>query len=284
MLFWAGNWVIGRALREAFDPASLNFWRWALTALLLAPFALPALRGNAAVLRRSAGVIVLLALTGVALFHSLVYLGLRSTTTVNGVLLNSSLPLVILACSWLMERERANLRQVGGMLLSIAGILVILSRGDAAQLARLEAHPGDLWILLAMPMWGVYSVLLKRRPPELGGVALVFVMAVAGALLLAPAFALEAWRRPPALPGAAEAAAVLYVALFASVLAYLCWNRGVAVVGANAAGFTVHLLPVFATLLAMAFLGEQFSAFHAVGFATILAGVILASRASGSAR
>lgn len=280
MLFWAGNWVLGRALRDAFDPVALNFWRWAIAVAVLAPLALPALRGRGAVLRRHAGLIALLGLTGVALFHCLIYLGLRTTTTVNGVLLNSSGPLFILLCAWVMEREKANLRQVGGMLLSVLGILVILSRGELTHLARLEASLGDLWILLAMPVWGVYSVLLRHRPAGLDGVVLLFVIALTGVLLLAPAYAVEAWLRPPRWPSAGEAAGVLYVGLFASVASYLCWNRGVAVVGAAAAGFTLHLLPVLGTLLAIAFLGETFRAFHAAGIAIILAGVVLATRAT----
>jgi drug/metabolite transporter (DMT)-like permease len=280
MLFWAGNWVIGRALRDAFDPVALNFWRWAIAVAVLAPFALPQLRGQGAVLRRHAGLIALLGLTGMALFHCLVYQGLHTTTSVNGVLLNSSGPLFILLCAWVMEREQANLRQVGGMLLSIAGILVILSRGDPGQLARLELRMGDLWILLAMPVWGVYSVLLRHRPPELGGVTLLFVTALAGVSLLAPVYAVDVWLHPPQPPTAAAAAGVLYVGLFASVASYLCWNRGVAVVGANAAGFMLHVLPVFGTLLAIAFLDESFRAFHAAGIAVILAGVVLATRAT----
>jgi drug/metabolite transporter (DMT)-like permease len=282
MLFWAGNWVIGRALRDAFDPVALNFWRWAIAVAVLAPFALPQLRGQGALLRRHWRLLAQLGLTGMVLFHCLVYLGLRSTTSVNGVLLNSSGPLFILLCAWVMEGERANLRQVGGMLLSAIGILVILARGDAGQLARLELQIGDLWVLLAMPVWGVYSVLLRHRPPELGGVTLLFVTALAGLLLLAPAYALGLWWHPPSWPAPADAAGVLYVGLFASVASYLCWNRGVAVVGANAAGFTLHLLPVFGTLLAIAFLGESFQAFHAAGIVVIVAGVALATRATRS--
>jgi drug/metabolite transporter (DMT)-like permease len=278
-LFWGGNWVIGRALRDAIEPVTLNFWRWVIAALILAPFAWPALAANRAAIRRSAGLLVLLALTGVALFQTLIYVGLKTTTTVNAILLNSSSPLFMLLCSWAIERERANGRQIAGMLISLAGILVILSRGEPRSLLQLEFHAGDAWILLAMPIFGIYSVLLKRRPPELGGVVFLFLISVAGVMLLAPAFALEALHAPPRWPTAGEAAAVLYVAAAASVGAFICWNRGVAVVGANAAGFTLHLLPAFGTLLAMVFLGESFHGFHAAGVATILAGVIVATRA-----
>ena len=179
-LLWSGNWIAGRALRDAFDPITLNFWRWAIATLVLAPFALPALRGQGALLRRHAGILLILALTGVALFQSLVYLGLRSTTAVNAVLINSSIPLFILLCSWVIERERASPRQIAGMLVSLAGILVILSRGDPGALLELELHAGDGWILLAMPVWGIYSVLLKRRPPSSAACAFLFVISLAG--------------------------------------------------------------------------------------------------------
>ena len=277
-LLWAGNWVTGRALRDAFDPVTLNFWRWLLATAVLAPLALPGLRGKWPLVRRHAGILLLLSLTGVAVFHSLVYLGLRTTTTVNAVLLNSSIPLFILLCSWILEREHASARQVAGMLVSLAGILTILSRGAPASLLHLELHAGDAWILLAMPFWGVYSVLLRRRPAALGGLEFLFVISAAGVLMLAPAAAAIQLQAPRPAPGEAAVLGVVYVALGASVLAYICWNRGVAVVGANVAGFTVHLLPAFGTLLAILLLGESFATFHAIGIAIILAGVVLATR------
>lgn len=274
---WAGNWVAGRALRDAYDPLTLNFGRWLVAAAVLAPFALPALAGLWPVVRRRLGLLLLLAFTGVALFQGLVYLGLRTTTAVNGLLINSSLPLFMILCSWAIEGERTSARQVAGMLVSLAGILVIVSHGQLANLLALQVRPGDAWILLAMPVWGIYSVLLKRRPPELGGVAFLFVLTILGLLMLAPLIALEALRAPPHAPTLPQAAGVLYMGIAASVVAFICWNKGVAVVGANMAGFTLHLLPAFGTVLAILFLGESFGLHHAAGIATILAGVILAT-------
>ena len=279
-LLWAGNWVTGRALRDSFEPVALNFWRWLLASLMLAPFVLPGLIARRGVLRRHLGLLALLALVGVALFQSLVYLGLRTTTAGNAVLLNSSAPLFMLLCSWAIEREAATRGQIAGMLVSLAGIFVILLRGEFDRLLQFQIHAGDGWILLAMLLWGIYSVLLKRRPAELGGAAFLFVISAGGVLMLAPAFVLEARYLPPAWPTLPEAAGVLYIAFAASVCAFVFWNRGVAVVGANAAGFTLHLLPLFGTALAMIFLGESFQPYHAAGFAMILAGVILATRAT----
>jgi drug/metabolite transporter (DMT)-like permease len=277
-LFWAGNWVLGRALRDAFGPISLNFWRWVIAAVVLLPFALPQLAGKGPLLRRHAGLLAALALTGVVLFQSLVYLGLRSTTAVNAVLLNCTGPLFIMLCSWVLERERATAGQVAGMLISFVGVAVILSRGQLSELLRLGFRSGDAWILLAMPMWGVYSVLLRRWPRELGGTGFLFVLAAAGLPVLLAGAAAESFAAPAGAVTPAALAGLVYVGLFASVGAFICWNRGVAAVGANAAGFSLPLLPAFGTVLAILFLGEEVRPFHGIGIATILIGVLVATR------
>ena len=276
-LMWSGNWILGRALRESFDPVALNFWRWLVALAILAPFAARAAWQKRAVVRRHAGLLVFLALAGVVAFQGLVYLGLESTTAINAVLINASAPVFIVLCSWVVDRERAGWRQIAGMLVSFLGVLVIVCQGEAARLLQLEIHRGDAWILLAMPIWGIYSVLVRRVPPELRGGALTFVLAAIGVSILLPLYFASAPRGPLRWPTETEAGAVLYVAVAASVLAFICWNRGVAVVGANAAGFTLPLLPAFGTVLAILGLGESFHAFHAAGFATILAGVLLAT-------
>lgn len=269
--------MIGRAVREAMDPISLNFGRWAVAVLVLMPFGLKALAGKGDIIRRDAGMLALLALLSVPLFQTFVYQGLRSTTAINAVLLNSSGPLFTLACSWLLERERATPRQIAGMLISLAGILVIMARGELASLLHIGIHGGDAWILAAMPLWGLYTVLLKRRPPELSGVGFLFVISVLGLGMLAPPFVAQSVLAPSPLPTLEALLALVYFGIAASVVAYICWNRGVASVGANTAGFTLHLLPAFGTLLAIVMLGEEFRGFHAAGIGTILAGVFLAT-------
>ncbi len=283
-LFWAGNWVIGRALREAFSPVSLNFWRWLLATLILAPFAVRPLRRNWLLVRQHAGLLVVLAATGGVLFQSLVYFGLRTTTTVNAVLLNSSAPLFMLACSWLLERERAGSRQLLGMLVSFAGVAMILGRGDPLAVLHLDLHPGDAWILLALAAWGVYSVLLKRVPWQLRGILFLFILAALTVVMMLPPLGIERQFVVSPAPNPAALLGVGYLGLFASVLAFLCWNRAVAAVGANVAGFSLQLLPAFGTILAMVFLGEELRPFHLAGIATILLGVFLATRISSTPR
>jgi drug/metabolite transporter (DMT)-like permease len=196
---------------------------------------------------------------------------------VNAVLLNSSVPVITIICAWLIDRQGATWRQIVGMILSFAGIVVIVSRGEPARLLDLEFHRGDAWIMLAMPCWGLYSVLLKRRPKGLDGFPLVWLLATLGTLMTVPLVIGETLLdRAPRLTWG-SAGTVLYLGIFASIVGYWCWNGGVVAVGASNAGFTVHLLPAFGTVLAIVFLDETVHAFHAVGLVTIIAGVVAAT-------
>jgi drug/metabolite transporter (DMT)-like permease len=279
VFLWSGNWVVGRALRDTMPPIALNFWRWFGAALILAPLVLPRLAGRWHRVLRHWRILALLGGTGAALFQTLVYFGLAMTTTVNAVLMNSSMPLFIILCAWLLDRERATARQIAGICVSLLGILIIMRRGDFGHLLQLEANWGDFVILAAMPVWGIYSVLLRRRPVEFTGNELLFLLALAALVWLTPLVVIETIFIRSGTLTAASLAAVAYVSLFASVIGYVCWNKGVAAVGANRAGVTVHLLPAFGTILAILFLGEEFHLFHLLGIATILAGVWLAASA-----
>lgn len=276
-VFWSGNWVASRGIRETVPPIALTFWRWLPVVVLLAPIVLPAMRGRWGEVRRHWRILLLLSFLGVPLFTALVYFGTQETTAVNAVLLNSALPLATILWSWLLERERATSRQVLGLAVSFAGILLVMTRGEVGQLLALEFHRGDACILGAMLVWGLYSVLLKRRPREPDGLNLVFVLGLIGTIIVAPFYALESLLDRPAVLTPGSAATVLYIALFASIGAYLCWNRGVAAVGANRAGFTIHLLPLFGTVLAIVLLGEEARPYHLVGFIVILVGVWVAT-------
>ncbi len=279
-LFWSGNWVVGRALRDAMPPVALNFWRWTGAALILAPFVLPRLAGRWHRVAWHWRILLLLGGTGAALFQLLVYLGLSMTTTVNAVLMNSAVPLFIMLCSWMLEREAATPRQIAGILVSFAGILVIMKRGEIGDMLHFDFNRGDALILAAMPVWGVYSVLLKRRPLDFAPVEFLFLLAIFGVLCLTPLFIAENLLIRRGTLSFETFGAVAYISLFASVLGYICWNRGVAAVGANRAGVTIHLLPAFGTILAILLLGEEFHWFHLFGIATILAGVSLATGVS----
>jgi len=279
MMCWGGNWVVGRAIRGEMPPVALSFWRWTVALVVLAPFALPRLRGKGAVLRRHWRLIAGLGASGVVAFQLLAYLGLQSTTTVNAVVMNSAAPIFIMICCWLIDRDRVSLRQIAGMAISFLGIVTIMEEGNLAALAGFRAKFGDLVILAAMPFWGIYAVLLKRRPAELEPPALLFAMVAAGVVLLAPLYAFETAAIRAPVPSLASVEAVLYVGIFASVVGFFCWNYGASAVGPNRAGFTMHLLPAFGTLFAILFIGERLHLYHVTGVGLIIAGVVLATSA-----
>lgn len=277
VFFWAGNWVVGRAVHDVVPPVALNLLRWLPAIVLMAPFVLPGLAGRWGLVRRHWAYLTVMGLTGIAAFQGLVYLGLRDTPAINAVLLNTSFPLYMILAAWALAGEKTSARQLLGIAVSALGVAVIMSRGELARLLALEFHAGDIWILLALPFWAVYSVLLKRRPAEIGGLELVFLTAAAGCILMLPVAAVEhaflSWPEPTWR----MAAAVGYLAVFPSIVSFVFWNRGVAIVGPSTAGLFVHLMPAFGTLLAVLFLDETPLLAHGIGIAVILGGVALAS-------
>lgn len=283
-LFWAGNTVIARALSDAVPPVALAFWRWALALALLSPFvARPLWRARRTVLARWP-VLLALGASGVAGYNTFVYVALQTTTTVNATIMNSAIPVLIPLFAWAIAGERVTRPQAAGIALSLVGAVWIAGRGEIAALRALAFHPGDLWMMLAVIAWAVYSVLLRYRPADLAPTVLLGALVLFGLPVLVPFWL---WERASGavmpVTGAAMAA-VLYVALFASVLAYVAWNRSVAVLGATVTGLSIHLLPVFATALAVLFLGETVEGFHLVGAGLILAGLWLTTAAGRQPR
>lgn len=276
-LFWSGNFVLGRAVHAAVPPVALAFWRWAGGFLIVLPFAWPYLARDLTIARRHWRFVLLLSALGVASFNTLVYLGLGRTTAINGLLIQSFMPLAIIAASLALFGERINRWQAIGLALSLAGIVAIVARGEPAALAALEVNLGDLLIVLAVLAYALYTALLRRRPVvhPLSFLAVTFAL---GALILAPLHVIEHWSGNTLSLDATTLGAIGYVALFPSVLAYLCYNRGVELIGANRAGQFVHLMPVFGSLMAVAFLGESFRLFHAIGIALIFAGIVVAAK------
>jgi drug/metabolite transporter (DMT)-like permease len=279
-LFWSGNWILGRAVHAEIPPLALNFWRWATASLILLPFTLTGLIAHRHVLVRHWKIMVLLAVTGVAAFHSVVYHALALTPAINALLLLAAAPAVFVAVSWLLIRERVTVRQGVGIAVSLTGAVVLIAHGDPAALAALSFNPGDLWMLIAIPLWALYSVLLRWRPTALPPLVLVAALALTGTVLLVPFYLWELAVLGPFAVTPSSVASILYVALFASVIAYIFWNRGVVEVGPNRAGLFMHLMPVFGTGLAVVLLGEPLEPFHFAGAALVFFGIYLSTRRS----
>jgi drug/metabolite transporter (DMT)-like permease len=277
-LLWSTNFIIGRAVRDDVSPATLNFLRWAIALLILVPITLRDLHAHRATLMRHWKLIALLGFTGIAAFQTLGYLALTKTTALNTILLLALAPLAIVALSWLALGERITRVQALGLGISLVGAAVLTSHGDPATLAEMRFNAGDLWMLLAVVLWAVYSVLLRRRPAEVPPLALHTMSVAAGTLWMLPAFGWQA-AHGSALPSSMAAwMAVGFIAVFSSALAHALWVRGVATIGPNRAGVFIHLIPVFGAVLAVTFLGEELAAYHAAGAALALCGIVLTSR------
>jgi drug/metabolite transporter (DMT)-like permease len=276
---WAGNFVIGRALRFDAPPVALTFWRWSVAFLVLAPFTLQHLRVQWPVIRRSWKIIALLALFATVLQHIPYYWGLAQTTATNAALLNSASPVFIVLLSVLLLHERLSGLAYAGIALSVAGVFVIVGRGDLQTIRALHLNAGDIWVMIGTLSWAGYTVCLRWRPPELRGLDLLALIAAASVILLAPLYMLEmATGRflnvsGPSLMG------IAYVGVVASVLAYVAWNRGVARVGPARAGPFMYLMLLFTPLLSIAFLGERVQSYHFAGATLIIAGIYLATTA-----
>jgi drug/metabolite transporter (DMT)-like permease len=278
-LFWACNWIIGRALHEDVPPLGMTFFRWLFAALMLAPFALPPLRRNWGIVRANWKTMLLLGTIGVGTHNALAYLALNYTTATNGVILNSTIPVMIIAMAWIFFGERLSRLQLVGVGVSLCGVLMILSQGSFEVLANFRLNVGDVFVMLSMAMWSLYTILLRHRPPGLDTLSFLFVLAVIGDLVVLPFWLGEmAFGGRTIVWSAATVVAIASVALFSSVLAYILWNRGVEAVGAPVAGLYIHLMPVFGVVLAWLFLGERFLLHHAAGIALILVGIAMTTR------
>jgi len=274
---WGGNWVAARAIYLDVPPFALVFWRWALAAAVLFPFVARQLRDDAPLIRRHLPAIFGFGVIGTAGFTMFGYWGVRYTTAVNATLLNAALPAFIVPLSWWLHRLTVSGRQATGLALSFAGAVCIISAGSMQALLRLSLNPGDMLLLCGALLWAFYTVLLKWRPP-LRPLSFVFATVAAGALFSAPFYAGELWTGATMTVSPKTVAAIGYLAVFPSLVAYICWNHAVRLVGPNVAGFFNPLIPVFGAVFAMIFLGEQLYPYHLAGFALALAGVALTSK------
>lgn len=275
-LFWAGNFVLGRAMHTVLPPVTMAGMRWSLALLLILPFVLPRLIQKRQMIRAHWKILVLLGLVGVASFNTLIYIGLTMTTATNATIMQSVIPVVILLITGLLLKEQVSLRQWMGVVLSLAGVLLLITQGELARVLSLSFGRGDIWIMAGVLSWACYSVLLRWKPDGLDGFTMFGVTVVVAVIALIPLAVWELqeatlpqWHWKPALT-------VVYMALFPSILAYLFWNRGVAELGAAKAGLFIHLMPLYGVLLSALFLGEQIHSYHIIGMMLIFTGIYLA--------
>ena len=275
-LFWSGNFIVGRAVHDVIPPVALAFWRWTGGLIIVLPFSLRHLSRDLPTLIRHWPIILALSASGIAAFNTCIYLGLQATTAINALLMQSTMPLIILLCCYVLYRDRPSRMQTLGVVLSLGGVIAIVTRGNALSLLAMPLNRGDLWIFGAVLSYALYSALLRQRP-FVHPLSLLVVTFAIGAAMIAPFYAWEAAEGMLWQLDLTTGSAVAYVAFFPSVVAYFTYNRGVELIGANRAGQFMHLMPFFGSILAILLLGESFRLFHAVGAALILGGLTLAS-------
>ena len=279
-LFWAGNFVIGRAMKSSIPPISLAFWRWALALAILLPFSITHLRAEWPVLKQNWRWLTLFGVLGVACFNTFVYIGLHSTTATNALIINSVIPILIVLLSRFLAATPVSGRQAFGIALSLSGVLTIICHADLDVILTLKINSGDAWILLAVLSWSFYTFLLRHRPADLHPLSFLTAIIVIGLIPLSVLYVWETSQGERFALNPANITSILYVALFPSVLAFIFWNQSVKTVGPNKAGLFLYLMPVFGTILSIIFLGETFHLFQLAGIGLIFSGIWLTTAPS----
>jgi drug/metabolite transporter (DMT)-like permease len=281
-LFWAGNIVLARYVAGHVPPMTLSCVRWIGAFLMLLPFAWPHLKQDWPALRARLPLMVGLSATGFAFNNAISYWALQYTEALNALLIQSSGPLFVALWSLLLFGMRLTFAQIAGITISLAGVLTILLRGDLAALVSIHFNRGDVMFAGAVVSFGLYSALITRRP-KIHQLSLISFTIGCGALLLSPFSIWEFSTGVKLKPDALTLATLIYVMIFPSTLAYLFFNRGIALIGPNRAAPFLHLVPVFGSAMAILLLGEQPRLFHLVGYVLVLAGVVIASRQASAA-
>lgn len=276
--FWAGNLVLGRALEAVFPPVSLAVGRWVVALLVLAPFVWRQAWRERDLLASHWALIAACGAFGIAGYNALGYLALQTVPAASVAFLNSTLPLMVPLAALVLGVERITGRALAGIAISFAGVAWIVARGDMASLAALRVDGGELLVLLAVANYAIYSVLLRRKPAAISPLVFLAATMTAGLLVLMPFWAVELARGARVPTDLASLGAVLYIGVFASLFAFILWNRCVATLGATVTGVSFHLVAMFTALLAFIVLGEPVRAFHVAGMVLILLGFFVATR------
>lgn len=285
VLFWAGNHVTARGIHEEISPFALNFWRWVSCFVIFLPFGLKPVRAAWPMIRANWKTLLGLGLMGISLNQAFVYKAVQTTTAVNSSLIYSITPAVIPVMAYFILRERVQARQVAGIALSMVGVALIVVKADLDVLRAFQFTEGDFWMLGAVTTWAMYSVLLNRLPADFPPFALFLSVVASGVIMMTPFYIGETVAFGGYMNLNTEVFVALgYMAVLASIAAYMSWNRGIAQVGSTRGGLFMHTMPVFAALLSWIFLGEGVRGYHAAGVVLIAWGLYLTTTATHTFR
>ena len=278
-LFWSGNFIVGKAA-SLFEipPFTLNFYRWTFAWLILAPFTLKEIIQKKNYIINNIKLILILGITSITVFNSIVYYSLNFTQVISGVLMISTIPVMIIFFCWVFKIEKTNFYQILGVFFSLMGVVVIVTNANISKLLNLNFNKGDLWMVVAMFSWAMYSALLRKKKFKLSQISLLQTIISAGLILLLPAYLIEmalGYKVDIHLPFILT---LTYVVLFPGLASFFFWIKGISIIGSNRSGIFLHLMPIFSTIMAMFIFKEKFMIFHLIGAISIIIGIILSSK------
>jgi drug/metabolite transporter (DMT)-like permease len=281
--FWSGNFIVGKfATLYEIPPLTLNFFRWLIVWIILIPFTLRDILKNIKVIKKNLYPILLMSITSISVFNSVVYYSLNFTQVLNGALMISIIPVLIVFISFIFKTEKINFSQIFGLLLSVIGVLTIITRLDFAKLINLDLNKGDLLLLVAMLSWAIYSTMLRMHKTGLKYLSFMTAIVSIGLIFLFPQFLFEFSNHQVIKFNIPVILITGYVIFFAGIGSYILWNKAVVIVGPNKAGIFLHLMPVFSSFMAIFLLNEKLMNFHIIGAIIIIIGIYLSSKKSPS--
>jgi drug/metabolite transporter (DMT)-like permease len=280
-LFWSGNFVIGRfsSLENIVSPLSLAFYRWVIAFLILTPFCLQKAIKELPLLKKQPGMIFLIFLTGPTLFNTLVYLGLTATTVINSLLIISTTPMLIILLNKLLYKVQTNIFQMIGIFISLIGVCFVIAKGSLQNIFDSEFYFGDLFILLAVTSWALYSIFLKKNETGVSGFSFLYLSFVFTVILLFPVYLYDIFIQDNFINIDQKTLLVIgYTGIFPSIISYMCWNTGVALIGPNKSGPFLHLMPIFGGILAFLVFRETLETYHYAGILSVIIGIIITNK------
>ena len=276
--FWSGNFFSGKlAFLSDLTPFKLSFFRWILALLILLPFTYAQIIKDLEYYKKNILLMTVISILGVTIFNSFTYISLQTTLVINSTLMASVAPVMMIGFSWLIFRTKTTTLQFTGIILSLLGAFAIILKGNLNNLYNLYFTAGDLWMLGAVVSWCLYSVLLKKIDSKTSQLANLEVMIIIGVIFIIPFYIMESFNSTYLPSTGLDLAIIGYVVVFASIVAFFSWNKGVSIIGPNRASLFLHLIPVFSAIWAVSFLNEKFAFFHVIGVLFILSGIILSN-------
>ena len=278
-LFWSGNFIVGKfATLFQIPPLTLNVFRWISVWLILIPFTYKEIYNNLPVIKKNWLVISFMGVITISTFNSVVYLALNYTQVINAVLVLAAIPAATILFSSLMQIEKTNIFQIFGLFLSIIGIGSIISNGDLQKIILLSFNKGDLWMLICVFTWALYSSLLKKYKFKFSQFSLIQLMVSVGVLFLIPQFFYERSIGLEINFNKAFFLILFYVVVFPAIAAYYCWQKGIEIIGPNKASMFIQLMPLFSAVMAIILFNEKFQLYHFVGAIFIVSGIYLSNK------